>query len=159
MKTLLWIALGVALIAGCASPHEAGRAAMERGDFRVAEQELITAARRGDGAAWNDLGVLYHRQGKIQAAIDAFNMAARHGDPTARATLARNKLPVPAPDLAQRPPPAASDGLAAGLQGFNRGYAPAPTPAQPDAINLDCTARQTSMGPAAMNRTYNVQCR
>lgn len=117
-------ALFTALLFGCAaSPRQLGSEALTRGDLRTAEQQLTIAARQGSGATWNDLGNLYHRQGKIQQAIDAFNMGARYGDPTARANLARNKLPIPPADLVRAPSNTSStDGIAAGIDGFNRGY-------------------------------------
>lgn len=138
MRRLLPV-LAIALLFGCASPRQVGSEALARGDLRTAEQQLTIAARQGDGAAWNDLGALYHRQGKIQQAIDAFNMGARYGDPTARANLARNKLPVPAADLAKSATAPDTSGLAAALDGFNRGY----------SGGLTCT----TFGDSSLSRT------
>lgn len=118
MRFLLVLVL---LLAGCATAQSLGRASLDRGDLKGAERQLTQSIRQGDTSAWNDLGVTYHRQGRIQEAIDAFNMGARYGDPTARANLARNKLPIPPADLASAPR-SSSDGVAEAIDGFNRGY-------------------------------------
>jgi hypothetical protein len=118
----LAIFAAAALVAGCAaSSHELGSQALARQDWAAAEQHLVRAVRNGDRGAWNDLGVAYHRQGRITMAIEAFKMGARYGDPTARANLERNNIPVPPADLAARPAGGDYSGAAAFLEGFNRG--------------------------------------
>jgi tetratricopeptide (TPR) repeat protein len=115
---LLCLAL---FLTACATPFRLGEQAFARGDLAGAERQYTTAIRSGDPSAWNNLGVVYYKQGKVQAAIDAFNMGARYGDPTARANLARNHLPIPAADLASAHG-SSTDGMAAALDGFNKGY-------------------------------------
>lgn len=152
-------AIVCASLVGCASPRDVARELMKHGDVQGAERQLVIGARDGDGAAWNDLGVLYHRQGRIGEAVDAFTMGARYGDPTARANLARNGLPIPAADLAGR---SSTDALGTGIgaftDGYNRGGSnfPLPTDAPGSVV---CDARQTSMGPPLMNKSFEVNCR
>jgi len=123
MRPLLYIL--VLLLIGCAaspSHHQIGVAALNRGDFQSAERELTLAIRDGDSSAWNNLGVTYGKQGRRNAAIDAYKMGARYGDPTARSNLAALNVPIPAADLTSRSTESSTDGLANALDGFNRGY-------------------------------------
>jgi hypothetical protein len=102
MKTLFAVLL---LLAGCASgpsPHYLGAQALRQGDLPTAERHLRQAVSQGESSAWNDLGVVYGRQGRIQLAVDAFKMAARYGDPMGKENLARHNLPIPPADLVKQ---------------------------------------------------------
>lgn len=112
-----------AVLAGCASSpshHQLGSQALSAGDLKTAESELNAAVASGEAAAWNNLGVLYARTGRISQAISAYQMGARHGDPAAQQNLVKRGFPVPPADLkASRS--SSSDGWAAALKAFNDG--------------------------------------
>ncbi len=151
----------IVALSGCADHHRIAQDARNRGDLRSEEHHLSIAARQGDGAAWNDLGVLYTKQGRQQLAVEAFIMGARYGDPTARRNLAARNLAIPAADLAAR----RTDALAEGLNAFTQGYT-GTRPSQEPNVRLEpsgpssatCDARQTSMG-RGMNQTFQINCR
>lgn len=109
------------LLTACATPNDLGRQALSRGDLPGAEREFTQAIRHGDASAWNSLGVVYERQNRLRAAVAAYTMGARYGDPTAIENLSHNNLPIPKADLAATRP-SSTDGLAAALDAFNRGY-------------------------------------
>lgn len=111
-----------AALAGCASSpshFQRGSQALSAGDLKTAETELNAAVASGDAVAWNNLGVLYGRTGRTAQAVSAFQMGARHGDPTAQQNLVKRGLPVPPADL--KTTGSSTDGWAAALKGFNDG--------------------------------------
>lgn len=118
MKALT--ALLLALLAGCANYATEQANAYRRGDFAQAERLALQAIRSGHelDKSWFNLGLTYQRTGRQAQAIRAYTMGARYGDPRSQQALVSLNQPVPAADLAQR----GTDGIAAGLDGFNRGY-------------------------------------
>jgi tetratricopeptide (TPR) repeat protein len=95
----------VAVLTGCATATvDLGYAASQRGDLATAERLYMQSIREGDdvGLAWNNLGAVYSKTGRRDAALRAYNMGARYGDPTAQSNLINNGQPVPAPDLVAR---------------------------------------------------------
>ena len=127
-----------------------GTKALEQGDLKMAEQYLDQAIIAGDRLpqTWNNIAVLYSRQGHKDLARDAYTLAARYGNPTSQKNLIKNGWPVPPADLVQQQiaPTTAADGtsgataaleiLSAGVQGWNAGRASA-TPLNCTTIRLD----------------------
>lgn len=102
MKRLLTSVIAVAL-AGCASSqYESGTEALKAGNYARAEMLLTQAVKDGDDPAesWNNLGVAYQRQGKIEQSKQAYTMAARYGNPLAQQNLQKMNAPIPNADLA-----------------------------------------------------------
>jgi TPR repeat protein len=94
-------------VAGCASHFGAAQSALERGDYQTAHDNYLACAQRGTAVCMNNLGVMFAR-GQIrdpdprQKAIFWYELAARHGDSTARANLTQMGLPVPPADLVRQ---------------------------------------------------------
>jgi hypothetical protein len=161
--SVLAAALLCAAVAGCASPLQVGQLLLQQGDLSGAEKQLAIAARQGSGAAWNDLGVVYQREGRTREAIDAFTMGARYGDPTARSNLARSHLPVPPADLAGAAVSPPQDGgpgnLEAVMRGFLAGQAEraAAQPSVEIRPTVTCNAQQTAVGRGVAAQ-YRIDC-
>jgi TPR repeat protein len=73
----------------------------------MAHDNYLACAQRGNAVCMNNLGVMFDR-GYVrdpeprQKAIFWFELAARHGDSTARANLTQKGLPVPQADLVRQ---------------------------------------------------------
>lgn len=119
MKALTTLVL--VLLAGCANYATEQANAYRRGDFAEAERLALQAISAGNelDKSWFNLGVTYQRTGRQAQAVKAYTMAARYGHPRGQQALVSLNQPVPAADLAQR---SSTDGIAAGIDGFNRGY-------------------------------------
>lgn len=89
------------LMIACASVTSDGTEALRAGNYAEAERLLLQGIQESDqpGTAWNNLGVLYLRQGNRALATQCFTMSARHGEPLAQQKLIGMGLPVPAADL------------------------------------------------------------
>lgn len=142
---MLFIELFLVLIAGCAiSPSYLQRAntAVNSGDLESAERLYMQEIQSGSnpGAAWNNLGVLYGHQKKVDAAMGAFTMGARWGNAYAQQNLVKFGRPVPNADLlqAQNAQKAQSDAEFARLLSINPLLNQSPTPPIPPTI--DCTS-------------------
>jgi hypothetical protein len=134
---------------GCASPTDVGTRLLNEGAYTAAEQQLMIGANHGDGVAWNNLGVLYERQGRRQESVRALVMAARYGNAVARNTLAVRGLPVPPADLvAVQPsggPAAVMDVMGGILDGYQQRQANTPIYIDLGRSNgITCTSRPSA---------------
>lgn len=121
-------------LTGCASIYNDGTKASEAGNWPLAEKLLIQAIHEGDNVpgAWNNLGVVYQRTGRLPQAIQAYTIAARYGDSVAQQNLVALGKPVPPTDLARPGASNMSNAEAillltgAAAQGYTQGRANAP---------------------------------
>lgn len=116
LAALLFVALS-----GCANYATQQANAYNRGNFAEAERLAIEAIRTGNEVdkSWFNLGLIYERKGQRDQAVKAYTMSARYGNQRAPGALATLGAPVPAPDLVRQTD---TSGVAAALDGFNRGY-------------------------------------
>ncbi|PKN63265.1 MAG: hypothetical protein CVU57_20385 [Deltaproteobacteria bacterium HGW-Deltaproteobacteria-15] len=84
---LITLLVLVLVLVGCgASYRTQGLDAYKKGDMTTAEK-CFSACYTEDPVCANDLGVVYWKTGRKQAAIDLWNYAARQGESSARGNL------------------------------------------------------------------------
>lgn len=153
MKAVLFAV--VVALAGCASgpdSRQAAEQAMAARDYVTAERQLQEVLREGreTGLAWNNLGVVYLRTGRLPQAHGALTMGARYGEQLAQQNLVSQGWPVPAVDLVAT---SSEANAAAALLYFtnvvvdSRSYRPA-APARA-AQQMECRTQASVTGSSA----------
>jgi hypothetical protein len=100
---VLVLALGLNGCASMMTHYYEGKHELGKGNTARAEQLFAKGCQSGElrdrGYACNDLGVLYMKSGRKDAAINAYQRGARYGDMTAIQNLKQLGAPVPPSDL------------------------------------------------------------
>jgi len=101
LRSFICIWICALALTGCASSVELGYRAYNNHQYREAAKHFYTCAKAGNAACATQLGVIHHKYGNEQKAVELFTLAARMGEPTAAENLQILGYPVPNSDLAQ----------------------------------------------------------